>query len=567
MAAGFWRRHRVLKWILSISAGTFTLIVIALAILAHRAEPLLRARIIQALEDRFHAHVELDGFHISLRGGLWAEGKGLRIWQPIETEGKTLDANGEPPAVGKPLIQIQEFRFHAPLKYDSGRPIHINVVQLKGLVVDVPPRHQMREGYPSTVGENSRRAAQTGSPGHALQSRLINFNVENLDCMDSTITVETSNPAKLPKEFDIRHLKLTGIQPGQPITFEAELINPLPRGVIHTHGKVGPWDVPDPGETILNGDYRFEHADLGDFRGIGGTLSSDGHYQGNLRNMTVDGETSTPNFQLDRFKTPVPLYTRFHALVDGTNGDTQLDAVDALLDHSHIHVRGNVQRVPAVQNGVMVSRGHDILITMEVDRGMMADFMRLLSRSGVPLLTGTLDMKGTLHIPPGTEPVQDRLKLNGTFSLEDVRFTSAKVQDRIRELSMRGQGDPKDAHRADANAVRSTMRGEFHMADGSVTLPALEYTVPGAEVDLKGTYTIDSGLIDFAGIARMDATVSQMVGGWKGILLKPVDRYFKKDGAGTQVPVHIRGTRDDPEFGIDLNRMKASSPQRPDVPH
>ena len=557
-AAGFWRRHRRLKWILGISAGALTLIVIALVILAHRAEPLLRARIIQALEDRFHAHVELDSFHVSLRGGLWAEGKGLRIWQPIETEGKTVDANGEPPAVGKPIIQIQEFRFHAPLKYNSGRPIHINVVQLKGLVVDVPPRRHLKE--------NDRSPAQAAEvPSH--QSRLINFTIENLDCRDSIITIETSNPAKLPKVFDIRRLRLTGIQPDQPINFEAELINPLPRGVIHTHGKVGPWDVPDPGETNLNGDYRFENADLGDFKGIGGILSSDGHYQGTLRNMTVDGETSTPDFQLDRFKTPVPLYTRFHALVDGTNGDTQLDPVEAMLDHSHIHVLGNVQRVTAVENGVMVSRGHDIQITMVVDRGTMADFMRLLSRSGVPLLTGTLDMRGKLHIPPGSEAVQDRLKLNGTFSLVDVRFTSAKVQDRIRELSMRGQGDPKEAHSTDANTVRSAMRGEFHMADGSVTLPTLEYTVPGANVNLKGTYTVDSGLIDFAGTARMDATVSRMVGGWKGILLKPVDRYFKKDGAGTVVPVHIRGTRDDPEFGIDLNRMKATSPQRPDEPH
>jgi hypothetical protein len=537
---------------------------------ARRAEPLLRARIIQALEDRFHARVELDSFHVALRGGLWAEGNGLRIWQPVETQGMTGTAKGESPAVGKPLIQIQEFRFHAPLKYDAGRPIHINVVQLKGLVIDVPPRRKFKQGFPSTVGENTQRPGQAGyssAPQAPPSHPLLSFSVENLDCRDSHLTIETSNPAKLPRVFDIAHLKLKGIQPGQPVTFEAELTNPLPRGVIHTHGKVGPWDVPDPGETFLNGDYRFEHADLGDFKGIGGILSSVGHYQGTLRNMTVDGETSTPDFQLKHFKTPVSLYTRFHALVDGTNGDTQLDPVDAILDHSHIQVRGQVVRVTAVQNGALVGRGHDIQLTMSVDRGFIEDFMRLLSHSGTPLLTGALDMNGKLHIPPGTDAVQNRLKLNGTFSLEDVRFTSAKVQDHIRELSLRGQGDPKEAHSTDANTVRSTMRGEFHMAAGTVTLPALEYTVPGADVNLKGTYEVDSGLISFEGTARMQATVSQMVGGWKGILLKPVDRYFKKDGAGAQIPVHIRGTRDDPEFGIDLNRMKTTSPQRPDEPH
>jgi hypothetical protein len=115
--------------------------------------------------------------------------------------------------------------------------------------------------------------------------------------------------------------------------------------------------------------------------------------------------------------------------------------------------------------------------------------------------------------------------------------------------------------------VRSTMTGDFRMADGVINLPTLEYTVPGAVVNLKGTYGVDSGAIAFEGIAKMEATVSQIVGGWKGFLLKPVDRFFKKGDAGTQVPIYIRGTRDNPQFGIDLNRMKNSAPQRPSKAH
>jgi len=156
--AGFWSRHRRLKWVLSISAAAFALFTAVLVVVARRAEPLLRSQIVQALEDHFHAHVELDSFHIALREGLRAEGKGLRIWQPVETEGKTESADEEPPAVGDPLIQIEEFRFHAPLRYDSGKPIRISTVQLKGLKVDVPPRHKFKEGFPSTVGGNKSRA-------------------------------------------------------------------------------------------------------------------------------------------------------------------------------------------------------------------------------------------------------------------------------------------------------------------------------------------------------------------------------------------------------------------------
>jgi hypothetical protein len=52
----------------------------------------------------------------------------------------------------------------------------------------------------------------------------------------------------------------------------------------------------------------------------------------------------------------------------------------------------------------------------------------------------------------------------------------------------------------------------------------------------------------------MQATVSRMVGGWKGLLLMPVDKYFQKNGAGTEIPFKIDGTRSDPHFGLDLGR-------------
>ena len=100
------------------------------------------------------------------------------------------------------------------------------------------------------------------------------------------------------------------------------------------------------------------------------------------------------------------------------------------------------------------------------------------------------------------------------------------------------------------------------MANGVIALPDLKYTVPGAEISLNGTYGID-GTLHFDGTARMQATVSQMVGGWKGFLLKPADRFFKKGGAGALVPIKIRGTRENPEFGVDFGRMGGTHPETP----
>ena len=78
-------------------------------ILAHRAEPFVRQQVVQALSERFHAHVELDSFHLSLgntlRGewGVWGEGKGLRIWPPAEVEGVQVPLPKPPMA---PLVRL-----------------------------------------------------------------------------------------------------------------------------------------------------------------------------------------------------------------------------------------------------------------------------------------------------------------------------------------------------------------------------------------------------------------------------------------------------------------------------
>ena len=531
----------------------------AVLVLTHRAEPLLRARIVQGLESHFHARVELDSFHLTLRDGLWAEGKGLRIWPPAQVEGVTVRGTAAGTA---PLIQLAEFRFHAPLDYRPGQAIRISTVQLKGLEVDVPPRSHFEHATAGAAGIYSVENAGAG---------LLRFNVESLECRGTHLTVETSKPGKLPLEFAIAHMKLTKIGEGGAMGFEAELTNPRPMGTIHTKGSLGPWKVEDPGESPLSGDYRFDHADLSGFKGIAGILSSAGHYQGTLRNLVVEGVTDTPDFRLTHFGTAMALHTKFHANVDGTNGDTQLEQVEATLGHSHFWTQGEIVSVAPVadrkggQTGTH-GGGHDIALTVNVDKGRIEDFLRLASQSGTPLLAGALTMKAGLEIAPGPIPVEQRLKLTGTFALDEVQFTTTKIQGRIGELSARGQGRPKDAKAGGQPNVRSTMKGSFKMSGGEVALPEIEYTVPGAVIDLKGSYGMEGGKIDFAGTAKMQATVSEMVGGWKALLLKPVDRYFQKDGAGTEVPIHIDGTRENPHFRIDFDRMKGSPAQRQGEP-
>ena len=551
--ASFWRRHPWLKW-MSVSFVLIAAVLgVAAWVVARHTEPFLRSMIVEVLEDRFHARVELDSFHISVAHVLTAEGRGLRVWPPAQVAGVTAAPARD---ASDPLIRLAEFHFRMPLRYERGKPFHIAMIRLKGLDIHLPPK--------SHFGQGAAPSASTGSDAKKMDN-LISFVVDTVECDAENLLLETSKPGKLPVDIEIAHLKLTregGLNATAPVNFDAEVTVPKPHGAAHATGTIGPWNQTDPGESALEGKYTFDNADLGSFKGIAGTLSSTGNYQGTLRELLVDGDTDTPNFALTHFGHTMALHTHFHAKVDATNGDTWLEPVNATLGHSQFTAQGQVVRVaetnPNTPGGLPAVKGHDIALHVDLSGARIEDFLYLASKSGNPLLTGALTMKAALHIPPGPAPVHERLNLKGAFNLDDVRFTSAKIQDKITELSLRGQGRPKDVKGADPGSIQSAMQGDFTMGGGVIALPELTYTVPGANIVMKGTYTLEGGGLDFAGKAKLNATVSQVVGGVWGVLLKPADRFFKKDGAGTELPIHVTGTREEPKFGVDFGHRTVS---------
>ena len=71
-------------------------------------------------------------------------------------------------------------------------------------------------------------------------------------------------------------------------------------------------------------------------------------------------------------------------------------------------------------------------------------------------------------------------------------------------------------------------------------------------MNLSGVYSLDGNEFDFDGKVRTNAKLSQMVASrWKSILLKPVDPFFHKNGAGAEIPVKVTGTKGAPKFGLD----------------
>jgi hypothetical protein len=197
-------------------------------------------------------------------------------------------------------------------------------------------------------------------------------------------------------------------------------------------------------------------------------------------------------------------------------------------------------------------KGHIIDLDVTIPNGRIQDFLQLAVKTTPVVMTGRLSTKTKLHIRPGDESVSKKLGLKGGFTLRQIHFTNPDVEDKVDMLSLRAQGDPKDA-KPGAEDVHSQMVGQFAMESGKLSFSKLNYTLPGATVALTGTYSLDGDEFEFAGKMRTDAKVSQMVASkWKSILLKPVDPFFKKNGAGAEMPVKISGTKSAPKFGLDL---------------
>ena len=486
-----------------------------------RAQPILRTRVIETLSNRFKGKVELATLNVSLVKGLEVSGSGLKIYGPT-------DPNPYAPGV-QALISLQEFHFHAGVRNLFRSNVHVDTVYVKGMELNIPPK------------ENRQEFTSMSS-----QTRKMSIIVDKFVCEDTKLLINTLKPGKPPLEFAIGDLRMKDIGAGQPMRFDATLVNPKPVGNIHSTGLFGPWDESSPRDTPVHGEYSFSNADLSTIKGIGGILSSTGEYAGTLSDIVVDGKTDTPDFRIATGGRSAPLHTEFHATVDGTSGDTYLKPVKATLLHSSFTASGSVTRVRD-------PNGHDVELDVVLDHAQIEDLLKLGVHTDPPVMSGPVEMKTKLSLRPGGADVAIRLQLAGNFHVFGAHFTNEKVQSRLDSLSLRTQGKPKEAQDGVEENVPVDLRGVFTLADGSLSFSLLHFLIPGTRVDMTGEYSLDGRTFDFRGKARLDAKLSQMTTGWKSILLRPVDRFFSKDGAGTEIPVRITGTESAPHFGLDFH--------------
>jgi AsmA-like C-terminal region len=490
-----------------IAAGIAVVIVIAGLIVVAGS---VKARVEQKIKSDYGDELQISQLHVSLFPTVTASGENV-AYRP---GGRTDIA---------PLITIRKFTAETNWFVALGE--HVRKVTLDGLVITIPPPADREKG---------------SKPESGKARGLV---IDQVVADGTVLKILPKKEGKEPLVFDLYKLTVQRAGEDRTMRFETIMKNAKPPGEIHSSGKFGPWDE-EPALTPVSGSYTFDHADLSVFKGIAGMLSSRGNYQGQLDRIEASGETDTPDFRLRISRQPVHLTTQFHAIVDGTDGNTYLQPVNGHFGNSSVVATGQI----AGERGT----GKTVTLDAVVDNGRMEDMLRL-AVPGTPAINGAISFHSKIVVPPGDVDVVDKLQLNGAFTVDQAHFSKLKVQEKVDELSHRGSGDPKQSN---DDTVASGFRGGFKLNRGVMTLDNVAFQVPGVTVALDGTYGLDDRTMDLHGTASLQAKLSETTTGVKSFFLKALNPFFEKKNAGAVIPIHIGGTADHPTFGLGKGHDK-----------
>ncbi len=391
------------------------------------------------------------------------------------------------------------------------------------------------------LSENDAKSSRNSSFASAHKSNLV---IDELHATQAQLNV-TRRGSQEPLRFQVRELFLGHLQSGKPFSFRVETSIPKIKGDAVVSGNAGPLNAPAPGKTPLRGEFTLNDADLGTFNGIAGKVSGSGRFHGELGRLNVDGEASSPEFIVRKTQHGLPLSAKFHAVVDGTNGDVNIENAEATLGQTVMHTTGQI-----VKDGN--DTGKTVSLQMSGRHGRIQDLFYLFVHQDSPIAGSTnFDAKVTLEPKPGR--FVDKVILDATFGIDDSKFTKPTTQQKVNTLSERAQGDTKDQGEIQ---VASVFDGHVRLENAIARFSKLDIAVPCASADLHGTFNVESHVVDLRGMLRPDVKLSQASTGFKSFLMKVIEFAKQKKKQGALVPVKITGRYPKPSFDIDATKEK-----------
>ena len=415
---------------------------------------------------------------------------------------------------------------------------HVRAVDITGLHIVIPAlgSRENREDFPPGS------SASFGGPTAV---------VEQLRIHSSTLDIMRANGSRY--SFPIRLINVRNLQKGQAFPYFVDMQNAKPAGHIQATGSFGPLNPQSLGATPLSGDFTFSSVNLRDIGSIGGTLSSTGHFHGDLTDIEADATSSTPDFSVGSGK-PTPFTASVRCTINGLDGDVILAGVDAKTAQTTIHVQGSIAGSPKV-----------IDVDAAVLGGRVQDILRPFLRDKVPV-AGVVWLRIQAHVDAPSNGTQflERLRVDGTFDVPTERLTDRGTEKKLSDFSQRAEGaktsksgpgsagpgsagpgsaGPASADQAASSStdVLSSLKGQATIRDGVLSTQNIALQMPGAAADLSGSFNLRDRTVHLVGNLRMQSDISHVTTGFKSVLMKPLAPFFKKDKAGAVIPISVTG--------------------------
>lgn len=401
-------------------------------------------------------------------------------------------------------------------------------VQIEGLNLSFPPK-------------GTRERALDFPPGDGKDFSGPKTFIEVLHIQNALL--EVGKDQGEPFQLKVHEVLVNNIVRGHASPFSVILDNPKPSALIHCDGWIGPLHSQRLDQLPVNATFTFLHGRLEDFDKLHGTIEGSGHFKGPLSALEIDADSIVSGFAVGQ-GSPVKVSTQLRATVDGTNGDVHFHSLDARTGATTVHASGMVTGKPKLT-----------VMDLDVIHGRIEDLMMPFMHATPPAAgEANLRTHATLAAATPNTRFMDRLVMDGSFTLPAARLTKVSTEESLSAFSRRAKGEnprvpdakPQPAS-AENPAVPLNIQTTFHLARGVVSTPQLETTFPGSALELAGTFTFQTHAAHLTGNLTMQSDISHVTTGFKSMLLKPFNPFFKHrqpQDTGPQVtviPIAITG--------------------------
>ena len=508
-------RNHPWRWALAILAGIFIAAGIWLIVLAWNW-PFTQPAVAKALTDRYARPVDIRSF----RSTYFPPGCVLEGISFQHRKRKNLP----------PLITVATLTIRA--SYSGLLPFRkrIDKVEIRGLHIQIPPKDQN--------GKEPNVFPLTNSVSGAT------LTIGEIEADGALLEFSPQEPGKEPFRLKIGQLKLDNVGESGPVAFHTVFQNTEPPGEIRSDGQVGPWNENDPGSTPVSGSYSYKNVDLGFFQGLNGTLLAHGKMSGVIREIHSGGDVDVPDFRVGGSSAAVHVTAKFEAVVNGTNGDTELQKVQSNFQKTTLLTKGTIAGQPG-------EHGKAATLEMAAQRARIEDLLRLFAGVAQPSLRGPIELRAKVRFPPGPETFLKRLSIDGDFGIAGQQFTDAGIQTKVDKLGESAQGESKKQQAEDSEIVLSNLKGHVALKNGIATLSNISFTEPGTSAEMAGNFNLLDKSLHFAGVLRTTGKLSDTTSGFKAVVLKGLAPFLKKKTL-TVVAFTISGTSSQPSFALDL---------------